>query len=67
MTRCVGAFRILDCPNDTDTILCEQCYGVVDAVMNRAQVAVRTRAAAQTRRVYRRRTAVELPIMGEVR
>ena len=50
MTRCVGAFK-RPCLNATDTILCDQCYALIDKVMS----PTRNRAAAETRPVYRKK------------
>jgi hypothetical protein len=50
MSRCVGAF-LRHCDNQTDTILCADCYSFIDKVMHPA----RNKAAAETRPVYRKK------------
>lgn len=52
MTKCVGAFRRA-CDNQTDTILCRDCYDFIDHV----QATMRGRSANETRTVYRRKHA----------
>jgi hypothetical protein len=50
MSRCVGAF-LRPCLNATDTILCAECYALVDKLLS----PTRNRAAAETRPVYRKK------------
>lgn len=51
MTKCVGAF-LRPCLNATDTILCADCYALVDRALNPTR---RERSADATRTVYRKR------------
>ena len=53
VTKCVGAF-LRPCDNQTDTVLCADCYAFVDRVLEAVRNPTR-RSAAETRVVYRPR------------
>jgi hypothetical protein len=50
MSRCVGAF-LRQCDNQTDAILCADCYAFIDKVLYPRT----NKAAAETRPVYRKK------------